>query len=63
MDWFLYDNSLRHERVNGSVMWTGTFWRSEPIHLHEQVPPDVLQIFIYMIVYNFSKPSEETVWF
>ena len=53
MDWFLYDNGLRHERIkahiwltNASLRWNGAVWWTEAVHLGEPV-------YIWIIQFSF----------
>ena len=44
MDWFLYDKGLRHERVNQSISYSVTSFKSSNIN---EVIRSVLNFFIF----------------
>ena len=49
--------------THGSLSWTGTLCRSEPLHLGQPVWNLIIQSFIYRIIYYSTYLSEGTVRF
>ena len=54
--------SIRLWFTYGSLRNTGAVWRSEPVHLEEQIRTHVIQRFIFIKEFTFFyEPSEGTV--